>query len=734
MISRQRMLILSSLLSSSVACATDHAWVNPGGMWMPEQIKQQADLLQQLGVEDPAFFSDPQRMSSIVSLGFCSASFVSKQGLVITNHHCAAGAASRMTKEAQSRGDTTADYFKKGFYAPELKDEGPAGSGYHVYVTQSEEDVTSIVNKDLDKIQDPTERGIAEENRCKELVQIAEAADSTIKAEVKSYFRGEKFILIKKLNIKDVRVVYIPEQRIGNFGGDTDNWHWPRQVADFSFLRAYVGPDGKPRDYHPDNVPYQPKSFLHVEAKGIKDGDLALVAGYPGRTVRLQPAGEIAWKVEENIPFIQEKYGSLRVLLGKLSEEKLEWRKKLDDRIKSLDNSLKYYNESSAAVKRISYVANKKTHQDEVAAWALDSITHAGAIESMEKVTAALRVDWKKDDIFNNFSVNFISDLIHVFASATHIARMAEERGKPDAERHPDFQERKWEENIQEEKESQLGYDSELSRQILEWVLLRAVQSPAEQHPDFLRDVLDVEKAKKDPSYIRTRIDELYAATTLEKLETRIQLLNEATPESLRASKDPILQIGLKLAEMKNVQDNKDRHDAGALYQVVPRYMATLRAYAAEQKKLLAPDANSTLRITFGHVGGYFSAPRNEWQVPFTDLDSLVKKHKEGDPEFDLPEKIRTLVHKRGFEDVPVNFLAALDTTGGNSGSAAMNAKGSLVGLLFDGNSDALYSDYEFNATEVRSILVDIRYVLWIMKHIDETYRLLGEMGITGIQ
>ncbi len=732
MISRRQMLVLSSLLSSSFAYGK--SWVNPGGMWMPEQIKEQAALLQKLGVKDPAFFSDPQRMSSIVSLGFCSASFVSKHGLVITNHHCAAGAVSRMTKEAQSRGDTTADYFKKGFYAPQLKDEAAAGSGYHVYVTQSEEDVTSTVNKDLDKIQDPTARGLAQENRCKELVQLAEKADSTIKAEVKSYFRGEKFILIKKLNIKDVRVVYVPEQRIGNFGGDTDNWHWPRQVADFSFLRAYVGPDGKPRDYHPDNVPYQPKSFLRVEAKGIKDGDLALVAGYPGRTVRLQPAGEIAWKVEENIPFIQEKYGSLRVLLRKLSEAKLEWRKKLDDRIKSLDNSLKNYDESTAALKRISYVARKKTQQNEMIAWAKGSKSHAGSIEDMERVTAILRADWKKEDVFNNFSVNFISDLIHVFASATHIARMAEERGKADAERHPDFQERKWKENIQDEEESQLGYDSELSRQILEWVLVRAVQSPVEQQPDFLRDILDVEKAKKDPSYIRTRIDELYAATTLEKLETRVQLLNEATPESLRASKDPILQIGLKLAEVRKIQDNKERHDAGALYQVAPRYMATLRTFAAKKKKLLAPDANSTLRITFGHVAGYFSTPRNQWQVPFTDLDSLVKKHKEGDPEFDVPEKIRKVVQEQGFGKVAVNFLAALYTNGGNSGSAAMNAKGSLVGLLFDGNSDALYSDYEFNDKEVRSILVDIRYVLWIMKHIDETHRLLGEMGITGVQ
>ncbi len=742
MMLRRQVLVASSLLSSCLAFAADvPKWINPGGMWMPEQIKQQKGLLGKLGVQDPAFFSDPQRMSSVVSLGFCSASFVSKKGLVITNHHCARDAVNHMTKEALARGDASADYVKTGFYAKKLEEEAPAGSGYHVYVTQSEEDVTARVTAGLELIVDHTARGFAQENRIKAIEQDAEKADSDIKAEVKAYFRGEKFILIKKLNIKDVRVVYVPENRIGNFGGETDNWHWQRQVGDYSFLRAYVSPDGKSREYHKDNVPYAPKSFLQIEPLGIKEGDLALVAGYPGRTVRLHTAGEIKWRVEEFIPFTQKKYGSLRTLLGELSGKKEDWRKKLDGRIKSLDNSMNNYKESMAALKRINYVAKKKEQQDAMSVWGKGAPRYTEAIEEMEIATAKLRQNWKKDDVFTNFSVNFISSLIHVFRSATHIARMAEERSKPDAERHPDYQERKWKEMIQEEEEAQLGYDSEISKQILHWVLKQAIDNAAA--PDFVQEDILPELVKGDgvDIYIRSQIDKLYVATSLEKKETRVQLLKEATVESLHASTDPIIQIGLKLAAIQKIQDNKDRHDNGVLFKVVPRYIDTLRAFLEAQGKLLAPDANSTLRVTFGHVAGYRSQTKEgEWQYPFTDLDSLVQKHRIGDKEFEVPERILGSVQCRKFApfgagpcgNVHVNFLAALDTTGGNSGSAALNSSGKLIGLLFDGNSDALYSDYEFNGKEVRSILVDIRYVLWLMTYIDNTTRLLEEVGLAG--
>jgi len=253
-------------------------------MWMPEQIYEQADLLRSLGlVIDPAHLSNPasSTLQAVISLGFCSGSFVSREGLIITNHHCAQGMLSYLSKEDQGQG-LEADYVKTGFHATAPMLERPVSPSQRVYVTQAFEDVTSEMLAGFEEIADVEERGRLIEQRSKEIIGRAEAGHENLRAEVKSFFRGERYILIKKLELKDIRMVYAPPKGVGFFGGDTDNWVWPRHTGDFALLRAYVAPDGSSQPYAPENVPFVPENFLRIDKTGLEAGDMVLVAGYPG--------------------------------------------------------------------------------------------------------------------------------------------------------------------------------------------------------------------------------------------------------------------------------------------------------------------------------------------------------------------------------------------------------------------------------------------------------------------
>jgi len=707
-------------------------------MWMPEQIAEQGPLLKTLGVENPEIFGDPLKMSHIASLGFCSASFLSNSakgsGLAITNHHCVAGMLNYMTQaEKKENPNSTADYGRSGFYAATQEEERSAGPAQFMYVTQSLEDVTHTVNAGLLAIADPIARGKQQEENVKALIKEAEAGQKDIRAEVKSYFEGERFYLIKKLRIQDVRVVYVPNIQIGNFGGDTDNWHWPRQVGDFAWIRAYVAPDGSSRGYDKDNVPYVPTSILTIEPNGVKEGDLTLVAGYPGHTDRLRTAGDVRWDATQYKPYVLAKYGSFLPFLEALGKEKEEWRLKLDSKIKSFHNTVKKFQSEKSALERIGFLEEKERNQKEIERWAAGYSKFAGSIKKMEAMEADLRKDWLEFEVYNNFGENAIAGIVQIFASSITIVRMAQERPKADADRHPDYQKRNWEDIRKKETDSQSRYDSELSQRVLHWVITRAVSLPDNKIPAFIQMIVpDVAKARISADYITKKIRHLYSHTQLENLETRLALFNTASLKKLKSSSDPMIKIALQLAVLKRQQDDKGRRASGLSLEVAPKYIETVRAYARSKEQLLAPDANSTLRITFGHVEGCTSPLTTEWKAPFTDVASLILKHKAGDAEFEVSQKIRDVVEATpAFGKVPVDFLATLDTTGGNSGSAAMNTKGHLVGLLFDGTDETLYSDFVFKGEEVRSILVGTPYILWVMKYIDHTDRLLEEIGLS---
>ncbi len=715
-------------------------WRNPGGMWMPQQIAEQGMLLGELGLKIPvAKLSNPSSstLQAIVSLGGCSGSFISHEGLIITNHHCAQHYLSYLSNEERNKKVLEPhDYVQEGFHAHSKAAERNCGPTERIFVTMALREVTEEITAGLTDLLLPAARGKAIEDRIKKIISAEEASAPNIRAEVKSYFKDETFVLIRKLEIKDVRMVFAPPAAVGYFGGDSDNWVWPRHVGDFSLLRAYVAADGSSREYHPDNVPYNPENILKVSSKEgwLKKDDLILVAGYPGSTSRLDTASAVNRDVKEDIPHFLEKYTSFRELLQQLADRDPVLHTKLEARMFSVDNMLKNRREGLESLKRINYAEEKISQELALIDWISKDhermLRWGGVFAKME----AVYKHYNKNSLGQESELEiFMGEL---FNAALDLIEMAANRPKADADRHPNFQERNWKRWRENQASMQNRYDRRISKAIFVWKLKRALALPIEQWPESLNLLFDRQAALTDSTYIEKAVNKFYEKSSLESLEVRLKLFASASVEELAESEDAFIRAAAKIYPRYRELKDRSYEIRGAYLEVQPEYMKALRAYYASQGKVLAPDANSTLRITFGHVKGYERAKDKTWQSPFTNLMDLHTKHKWGDSEYEAPAGVLRALHQRHFSpytdesfgNVPMNFLAAVDTTGGNSGSAALNTKGELVGLLFDGNQDALYSDWTFKDEEVRSILVDVRYVLWYLDKVAKAKTLLSEM------
>ena len=335
-----------------------------GGMWLPTQLEAQADQLKKLGLElDPKVLTDPLAfpLGAVVSLGGCSASFVSSQGLIITNHHCATGALGYNSTPSEN-------LMHEGFLAKRRAQEKWAGPTARVYVTRAFTDVTDSVRAGLEKIRDRKARNTAIEDREKDLVAKCEKQPGT-RCEVASYFGGGQYLLIEKLEIRDVRLVYAPHEGIGNFGGEIDNWRWPRHAGDFSFLRAYVGKDGQPADHSPDNVPYQPRMHLSVADQPLRQGDLVFVAGYPGRTMRLSTADETAEAVDWYYPKRVRLFEEYLALIEKLGKDDSDVAVKARPLERGLANALTYTKGSLEGLTKGGAADLRRKHETELRAW-----------------------------------------------------------------------------------------------------------------------------------------------------------------------------------------------------------------------------------------------------------------------------------------------------------------------------------------------------------------------------
>ncbi|MEW5982257.1 MAG: S46 family peptidase [Acidobacteriota bacterium] len=702
------------------------------GMWMPQQIPALAETLRALGFAgDPKSFADltGQPMGAIVSLGGCTASFVSPDGLIVTNHHCVTGG-------LQYNSTPERNLLKDGYLAGTREAELSNGPGSRVYVTTSVVEVTSAITGGIPTTATDRERYDTIDRRVKERVAACERGGA--RCTVASFFEGLKYFEITQLEIKDVRLVYAPAEGIGVFGGETDNWRWPRHTGDWSFLRAYVGKDGRPAPHAPDNVPYKPKHWLPIARGGAKPNDLVFVVGYPGRTRRHQTYAEVRETVEWALPRSIRLAEEHLAAIDRLTRERPDLTLKVAGRVQGLNNGLTNSRGVLEGMHKGGALARKQAREEDLLAWIAASparqMKYGEAIAAMRALQSQGESTRERDATFG-----LLSSASSYLGAAQTLYRLSVQRAKPDVQRDAGYQERDWTRIREGQERLQRTIDPTVDRVLFGWALAKAAVLPSGQRIEALdraaglaagMDRIAIEAA------IAKYLDTLYGGTKLAGRDTRMGLIEKSTAD-LVATGDPFITLAAALEPVAEANREAARNRAGAYARVRPVYMEALIEHAGG---LLAPDANSTLRVTYGQVKGV--SPRDGlFYTPQTTLAGIVEKHT-GAGEFDAPRRQldgiaalragrRTPFFDPGVSDVPVNFLSTVDTTGGNSGSPTLNAKGELVGLLFDGTYESVSSDYLFDEVKTRSIHVDSRYMLWNMAEVDGAERLLKEMGVS---
>jgi hypothetical protein len=687
------------------------------GMWMPDQVAEIGAAMRGDGLQvDPVQLGrlDAAPLNAIVSLGGCSASFVSPEGLVATNHHCVLGSVQYNSKAGQ-------DYLTDGFLAQNLGDELPAAPGSRIYVIEDLRDVTAAMMKGVA----PQLGGLARYERLdanrKALIAACERQPNR-RCDVRPYYGGAFYYLQQQLEIQDVRLVYAPALGIGAFGGETDNWMWPRHSGDFGFYRAYVAPDGASRPFARDNVPYRPESWLRMAREGVKEGDFVMLAGFPGITNRLRTAEEVRFNFAEYEPLWQRLLAEYADQIERATAENREAEIRYASILQGAENYEKKLAGDLAAAAAIGIEARKaaeeKAYRDWVAADPARQLRYGEAIRALDAVVAENnRASLKslRQGLLNR---------AQLLSSARTLYRWAKERVKPDAQRESGFQDRDRKRIVDRLTQLERRYLPDVDRKLFEAALEEYRELDAADRDAAFEAALDA-----------IGLDRLYAETRLDDTATRLGWLDRPAA-AFEESDDPFISLAVALypGDMAAERDEKDR--AGRTQAARSAYLQGLLAYRQSIGEPIYPDANGSLRLTWGKVTG--RVRDGEIWTPFTTAEGLLAKHT-GKGDFNAPDAVVAAIRAKDYGGyvspelgtLPVDFLSTVDITNGNSGSATLNARGELVGLAFDGTLEGVISDWAFVEERNRTIHVDSRFMLWTMDRIDGAHRLLREMNLT---
>ncbi len=693
------------------------------GMWMPHQMKKLN--LNSLGLKmnpDDLYKKDGSGlMSAVVSLGGGTGEFVSAGGLILTNHHVAFGALQRASSTEQ-------DLITEGFIARTKEEEIPA-QGYIADVLIGYEEVTRAVLAGVKKDMSYREKYDRIEANQNKRIAKGEKAGPDIRCTLASMYDGNHYYLFKYKRLKDIRIVYAPPRDLGNFGGEVDNWMWPRHTCDFAFLRAYVSRDNAGADYRRDNVPYHPKSVMKIAREPLREGDFTFVMGYPGRTYR----NNSSYEVEGDIRRLKDNIGQFQDLIAFYEEagrNNKEVEIKYAGRVKGLYNSMKNYQGKLEGFGKISLMEKKKAQEDELAGWIQDNNKrmkqYGRVLRDLRNFTEAARERSERNELVNGLvSGRSGSTLV---GQAYTIVRAVEERQKPDMERESAYQDRNFDRLKQGVKLAERGYDFETDRALLKHQMKKWLSERLERIPEVLKDLYQC----ASEADIGRFVDSLYDRTKLRDPEKRLALL-EASPEALAAEKDPMIDLVWKLEEELKTGREEGKARSQEFLEIRREYM---KALLGMKEGRIAPDANGTIRFTYGNVEGY--RPKDAvFYKPFTTFKGVIEKDT-GEFPFRVPERMKTLFEAKDFGpyadpvlgDVPACFLNTTNVTGGNSGSPTLNAKGEQVGIIFDMTYESVTGDYYVIPDLQRTISVDIRYVLFVTDRFSGAKHILKEMGI----
>ena len=675
---------------------------------------------------DPAAIWRPGQESlamAVVNLGGGTGSFVSADGLIITNHHVAFGA-------AQSLSTPEHNYIRDGFLAGSRRQEIPA-PGYSVRVMTGFEDVTARFASAMRPGIAPEKRYRLVERISKELVAQGEKAPGN-ECTVARFYGGRQFCLVTYFKIRDMRVVYVPARSIGEFGGEVDNWMWPRHTGDFSFLRAYVGPDSRPADYAPGNVPYRPRHFFPIARTPLRPGDFTAILGFPGATKRWQTAAETANDVQANYPARIALLARYIELLEKVSAADEAVKIKNAGVLKGLYNSIKNNRGLLAGLLKDRVSERKRTREKELAALVASrpglQKKYGRLLAGTERLAAE-----EREIVFLGTLIGWMTRGCRLLDWALTLNNWGREKAKKDMDREPGYMER----DIVAKKErlpvGQRNFDPATDKAVLAFFLDKLLA--ADRSGNFKKLGLEVERCpgRDSGERIGAFVDSLYKSTRLGDLDFKLGMF-AADAKAMAAAADPFLALAARIQPELDAFNRRRNAIAGGWLALKPLYVEAMMMLRPDETHY--PDANATLRISYGRVEGY--SPNDAvLYAPFTTLAGVLAKNS-GEFPFDLGERFVAAARGEGrgrysdpvLGDVPVNFLTSNDSTGGNSGSPVLNAGGELVGVLFDGNYESLASDYLYQPGITRSIHVDSRYVLFVAGQVDRAGAVLRELGV----
>lgn len=686
------------------------------GMWLPLYLKQLESKMQSMGsrltADDIYNVNKASIKDAIVSFGgFCTGEIVSNKGLVFTNHHCGYDAIAELST-------TQNNWLKDGYWASSFDKEKPV-EGLKVKILVRMEDVTAKVKGKEGK-----------EAIMKELSDAAAKEGPGYEAKVQSYFYDNEYYLLVYQVFSDVRFVGTPPENVGKFGGDTDNWMWPRHTGDFSVFRIYADANNNPAPYSPNNKPYTPKHSLPISLKGVKQNDFAFIMGFPGQTQRYLTSDAISKTVSTDYP-----------LMASVMDQKLKVQKSYmdkDEAIKlqlasdyaSFANTWKYFLGNVYAAKNSDFIQKKQEFEKNFNAWAnADPARKAKYGNLVADLKKAIESDPTSDKVMSyvNFAL-FSTQMINYAVKYYQIGMMLGE-----AETVPDALKGMLDKNKANLEKDFKNYNATVDRALFSTMLnLYMKDIPKYAWPDMLTEGDYAKlKVKKGQDRMQAYTDLVYSKSIFTDKARMQAWLDKPSGKVLQA--DPgykFLQsvINVYLAESAKTEAAMASND-----ELMTTYMAAVREFKSDE--FFYPDANSTLRLTYGSVLPYDGRDGISYNYT-TSAKGILEKEIPGDLEFDVTKKLHDMIVAKDFGryaengELKVNFLTNNDITGGNSGSPVINGDGHLIGIAFDGNWDSMVGDLSYQKKVQRTISVDIRYVLWFIDKYAGAQNIIGELNI----
>jgi hypothetical protein len=691
------------------------------GMWIPMLIDRLNYVdMQEMGLnltaEEIYSINNSSLKDAIVIFGRgCTAEIISKDGLLITNHHCGYGT-------IQSHSTIEHDYLSDGFWAMSREEE-LKNPGLSVRFLIRIEDVTNRVLEGLNDDMTEAERN-EKVNEIGDEIEAEATEDTHYIASVRSFFKGNEFYLFVYEVFRDVRLVGAPPSSVGKYGADTDNWMWPRHTGDFSMFRIYTAPDGSPADYADENIPLKPKHFLPVSVKGVKQGDFSMILGYPGRTDRYLTSYGVKLAVDEsNMTIVKiraEKLAIMREGMDADNEVRIQYASKYA----GTANYWKYYIGQTKGLKRLKVYDKKLELEDRFSAWVnanpAREAKYGQTLPDIEKGYDILK-QYNLSRWYYREAISRGSEILGFAGRFGSLRKLLDEKAE--------------QEKIDKAVKGLRGYTERYFKNYnanIDQNMLAAMMKmyylnvPAEQQPEYLKKL--AEKYNGDFTDWAAIIFEKSIFSSPEKVYALLD-----NPKAKTIAKDPAYETIKAFSDNYEVISDKMAEADDYLARSNRLFMAGLREM--DKDKVFYPDANFTMRLSYGTVQDYYPGDAVRYEY-FTTLDGVMEKEDPDNWEFVVPAKLKDLWKDKDYgiygdgDVMPVCFLTDHDITGGNSGSPVINGDGELIGLAFDGNWEAMSGDIAFEPALQRTINVDIRYVLFIIDKYAGAQNIIDELTI----